>query len=117
MARTPKPLGGHTLTARIIQLACRLKAQREGISEYTLKLLELESGLNHSVILRAVKEGGDPTLETVQKLAQALEVASDPELEDRFYNAFRYASPRQLAAVEPYVEQQEAQEEGHLPTS
>ena len=105
------------MTARIIQLACRHKARLEGLQEFTLKDLELKSELNHSVILRAVAEGGKPTLETVQKLANALNVAADPELEDRFYNAFHYASPRQLAAVKPYVEQQEAEEEGHLPTS
>ena len=103
------------MTARIIQLACKFKAQRDGLQEYTLKQLEEKSKLNHSVILRAVKEKGNPTLETVQTLATALEVALDPELEDRFYNAFHYASPRQLAAAASYVEQQEAQGTEHPP--
>ena len=56
MARKPKQLGGHTLTARIINLACRFKAERLGLAEYTLVQLERESGLNHSVILRATRE-------------------------------------------------------------
>ena len=111
MARKPKQLGGRSLTARIIVLASRLKAQRLGIAEYTLAQLERDSGLNHSVILRAVKENAPkgPTLETVKRLTEALEVTLDSELEDRFYNAFNYASPRQLAEVKPYVEQKEAE--------
>src|SRR5216684_86398 len=111
MARKPKPIGGHTLTARIITLACRYKAQRLGIEEYTLAQLERDSGLNHSVILRAVQEQTrkGPTLETVKRLAEALEVSLDSGLEDRFYNAFNYASPGQLAAVKSYLEQKESE--------
>ena len=111
MARRPKPIGGHTLTARIITLACRYKAQRLGIEEYTLAQLERDSGLNHSVILRAVQEQTrkGPTWETVKRLAETLEVARDSELEERFYNAFNYASPGQHDAVEPYLEQKEAE--------
>lgn len=107
------------MTARIINLACRHKAQRSGIGEYTLAQLERDSGLNHSVILRAVQEQtrNGPTHTTVQRLAEALEVSLDRELEDRFYNAFGYASPRQLAAVEPYVEQQEAEGTERPPAS
>jgi len=109
VARKSKQLGGHSLTARIIVLASRLKAQRLGVEEYSLAQLERDSGLNHSVILRAVKEDTPkgPTLETVRRLAETLEVSLDGELEDRFYNAFNYASPRQLAAVKSYVEQHE----------
>lgn len=96
------------MTARIINLACHYKAQRLGIEDYTLAQLERESGLNHSVIRRAVQEHPKgPTLETVKRLAETLGVAQDSELEDRFYNAFGYASPGQLAAVQPYVEQRE----------
>jgi transcriptional regulator with XRE-family HTH domain len=112
MARKPKPIGGHTLTARIINLACRFKAQRLGVEEYSLAQLERDSGLNHSVILRAVQERTrkGPTLETVKKLAEALEVSLDRELEDRFFNAFGYASPSQVASVRSYVEQQKEAE-------
>jgi transcriptional regulator with XRE-family HTH domain len=109
MARRAKQVGGTTLTARIIILACRAKAQRLRIEEYSLSQLERESGLNHSVIHRAVQERTrkGPTLETVKRLADTLEVSLDGELEDRFFNAFGYASPRQLAAVKPYIERQE----------
>ena len=112
MARKPQPLKGDSLTARIINLTCHHKAKRLGIEEYTIAQLSHDSRLNHSIILRAVaahpKEG--PTRETVKRLADALEVALDSELEDHFWNAFGYASPRQLAAAQSYVEQVEQQE-------
>jgi hypothetical protein len=99
----------HTVTARIIEIACRLKAKRLGIDDYTIPQLEHDSKLNHSVIIRATQldQKRGPTLETVKRLAQTLEVALDRELEDKFYNAFGYASPGQLRDVEPYVEQNE----------
>jgi len=112
MARKPKPLGGPTLTARMINLACLFKAQRLGQQEYTLVQLEQDSGLSHSVIHRAAAENPrrGPTIQTVRKLAETLEVALDRELEDRFYNAFGYSSPRQEAEVQAYVERKEAEE-------
>jgi Mn-dependent DtxR family transcriptional regulator len=57
-----------------------------------------------------------PTIETVERLAAILEVSLDRELEDRFYNAFGYASPRQLAAVKSYLEQKEVEEDELPPT-
>ena len=107
MTRKPKPLEGRSLTARIINLAYRFKAQRLGIEEYTLKQLARDSGLSHSVIAEHTRKG--PTIETVKKLAETLEVALNSVLEDRFYNAFGYASPRQTTSVKSYVEQKEAE--------
>ena len=112
MGRKPGRIGGETLTARILNLACRLKAQRLGIAEYTLPQLAQDSKINHTVIIRAVGDNPrrGPTLTTVKKLAETLEVSVDSELEDRFYNAFGYASPRQLAEIQPYVEHKEGED-------
>ena len=117
MARKPQPLKGGRLTARVLNLACRHLAEHLGITEYTTAQLSHDSGINHSVILRAAQfesqgEKMGPTIQTVKKLADTLKVELDPDLEDSFYNAFGYASPRQLAAARTYVEQQETAEHG-----
>jgi hypothetical protein len=112
MARRPRPLRGTSLTARVMNLACRRKAERLGIDEYSVARLCHDAGLHHSIISRAVapspKKG--PTRETVMKLAETLEVALDGALEDSFWNAFGYASPRQMAAAQSHVDQAERRE-------
>lgn len=131
------------MTARILNLACRHLAAHLGIAEYTTAQLSHDSGINHSVILRAAmfevpgegteaqagsatgedlqgerkkgerhREKTGPTIQTVRKLATTLKVELDPSLEDSFYNAFGYASPRQLAAAQTYVEQKETAAQG-----
>jgi hypothetical protein len=111
MARKPKPLGRETLAASIMDLALQHKAAIVDVQEYSVADLARESVLNHSVIFRALKyqaqsdENGakkQPTLPTVKRMAQALELATNPELETLFYNAFGYASPAQIAHVEAY---------------
>ena len=98
------------MAGRLLEVAMARKAKRLGLTQYTWAQLERESGTSHSSITRAAQSNDpqQPKLETVIKWAQVLEVALDPEFEDKFYNSFGYASPRQLAAVEPYVERQEA---------
>jgi len=49
-----------------------------------------------------------PKIETVERMAATLEVDTDPELEDAFYNGFNHASPRQRTHVRVYVEQRES---------
>ncbi len=112
MARKPKPLGRKTLASTIVALALRHKAALLGVPEYTVADLERDSGMNHSVIWRAVnfdirlgEARHQPTLQTVQKLAMTLAIETDPLLENNFYNAFGYASPHQVASVEAYVAQ------------
>ena len=111
MARKPKPLGRETLAASVMDLGLHHKAVRVGVQEYSVADLARESGLNHSIIFRALKyqaqsdENGakkQPTLPTVKRMAQTLELATDPGLETLFYNAFGYASPAQIANVEAY---------------
>lgn len=114
MARKPKPLGRETLAASVMDLALQHKAAQLGVREYSIADLGRESGLNHSIVFRAIKyqvqdEGGakkQPTLQTVKRMAQTLELATAPELETLFYNAFGYASPAQIVQVEAYFSQQ-----------
>jgi transcriptional regulator with XRE-family HTH domain len=112
--RKPKRIRGTTLPSRILEIACRHKAKRLGVAEYTISQLVRDSGLTHSIVHRAIREEKTqrPKIETVRRLAEVLEIASDPELEDRFYNALGYPSPRQEAETLAYVEHVEA-EEGH----
>lgn len=114
MARKPRPLGRMTLASTIVELALRHKAGITGVPDYTVADLARDSGLNHSVIWRAVnfdirseEAKHQPTLQTVQKLARTLGIQVDPLLENNFYNAFGYASPHQVASVEAYVSQKE----------
>lgn len=102
-----------TVAGRLLEVAMARKAVRLGIKEYTWAQLERESGTSHTSITRAAQSNDpqQPKYETVVKWARALEVALDLEFEDKFYNAFGYASPRQQASVEPYVVQLEQQEE------
>lgn len=100
------------MASTIVSLALRHKAASLGVPEYTVADLERDSGLNHSVIWRAINfdiRSGEakhqPTLQTVQKLARTLGIQDDPMLENNFYNAFGYASPHQVASVEAYVAQ------------
>ena len=113
MARKSRSLGRMTLASTIMELALRHKASMMNLTEYTVADLERETNLNHSVIWRAVdfdirREDvkHQPKLETVKKLARTLGIETDPVLENSFYNAFGYASPRQIATVETYVTQQ-----------
>jgi transcriptional regulator with XRE-family HTH domain len=110
MGRKPRSIKGETLPSRILDVAFRHKARRLGVEEYSIAQLERDSLLHHSVIARAAEydpesgKGSQPTLKTVRKLAETLEVSTNPEFEDTFYNAFLYASPRQLSQVRHYVE-------------
>ncbi len=116
MARKAKPLGRDTLAASVMDLALQHKAAHVGMRAYSVADLARESGLNHSVLFRALKyqvqadESGakkQPTLPTVKRMAQTLDLALAPELETLFYNAFGYASPQQIAQVEAYFAQQQ----------
>ena len=108
--RKARSIRGETLASKILDIAFRHKASRLGIGTYSMAQLERDSGLHHSMIARAAEydpehnKGSQPKIETVRKMAAALEVSTSPDLEDAFYNAFDHASPRQRGRVRQYVE-------------